>query len=52
MSFAVESEETLIGQAGLHHINHFNQRCELAIALGKDYWGQDLGQEGTRMPRD
>jgi ribosomal-protein-alanine N-acetyltransferase len=52
ISFAVESEETLIGQAGLHHIDHFNQRCELAIALGKDYWGQGLGQEGTRLLLD
>jgi len=49
ISFAVETEDELIGQAGLHHIDHFNQRCELGIALGKDYWGQGLGQEATRL---
>jgi RimJ/RimL family protein N-acetyltransferase len=49
ISFAVESEDELIGQAGLHRIDHFNQRCELGIALGKDFWGQGLGQEATRL---
>jgi RimJ/RimL family protein N-acetyltransferase len=49
ISFAVESEGELIGQAELHHIDHFNQRCELGIALGEDYWGRGLGQEATRL---
>jgi hypothetical protein len=29
----------LIGQAGLQRVDYFNQRCEVGIALGKDYWG-------------
>jgi RimJ/RimL family protein N-acetyltransferase len=49
ISFAVESEDELIGQAGLHRIDHFNQRCELGIALGKDFWGRGLGQQATRL---
>jgi RimJ/RimL family protein N-acetyltransferase len=38
----------LIGQAGLQRIDHFNQRCELGIALGKEYWGKGFGQEAVR----
>src|SRR5215204_1093796 len=49
ISFAVESEGELIGQAGLHRVDHFNQRCDLGIALGKNYWGRGLGQEATRL---
>jgi RimJ/RimL family protein N-acetyltransferase len=49
ISFAVESQGEVVGQAGLHHIDYFNQRCELGIALGKDYWGHGLGQEATRL---
>jgi diamine N-acetyltransferase len=49
VSFAVEVEGQVIGQAGLHRIDHFNQRCELGIALGKEYWGKGLGQEAVGM---
>jgi RimJ/RimL family protein N-acetyltransferase len=49
ISFAIEVEGQLIGQAGLHRIDHFNQRCELGIALGKEYWGKGFGQEAVRM---
>ena len=52
ISFAVESEGELIGQAGLHRVDHFNQRCELGIALGKNYWGRGLGQQATRLLLD
>jgi len=47
--FAIEVESQLIGQAGLQRIDHFNQRCELGIALGKEYWGKGFGQEAVRM---
>lgn len=48
ISFAIEVEGQLIGQAGLHRIDHFNQRCELGIALGKDHWGKGFGQDAVR----
>jgi RimJ/RimL family protein N-acetyltransferase len=44
ISFAVESEGELIGQAELHHIDHFNQRCELGIALGETIGGGAWGR--------
>lgn len=48
ISFAIEVEGQLIGQADLHRIDHFNQRCELGIALGKDHWGKGFGQDAVR----
>jgi RimJ/RimL family protein N-acetyltransferase len=46
--FAIEVEGQVIGQGGLHRIDHFNQRCELGIALGKNHWGKGFGQDAVR----
>jgi RimJ/RimL family protein N-acetyltransferase len=46
--FAIEVDGDVIGQGGLYGIDHFNQRCELGIALGRDYWGKGFGQDAIR----
>ena len=46
--FAIEHEGQVIGQCSLLRIDHFNRRCELGIALGRDYWGKGLGQDAVR----
>ncbi len=38
----------MIGECGLHHVDHFNQRCEVGIALGREYLGQGFGQDAVR----
>jgi RimJ/RimL family protein N-acetyltransferase len=47
-SFAIEADGQVIGACDLHRIDHFNQRCELGIALGRDYWGKGFGQDAVR----
>ena len=47
--FAVVAEGELIGQCGLHAIDHFNRRCEVGIALGRDHWGKGYGQDCVRV---
>ena len=45
----MEVDGQVIGDAGLVGIDYFNQRCELGISLGRDYWGKGYGQEGVRV---
>jgi RimJ/RimL family protein N-acetyltransferase len=46
--FGIEVDGELIGEAGLHRINHFNRSCELGIGIGRDYWGKGFGQDAVR----
>jgi RimJ/RimL family protein N-acetyltransferase len=46
--FGIEVDGELIGEAGLHHINHFNRSCELGIGIGREYWGKGFGQDAVR----
>jgi len=46
--FAVEAQGELIGECGLHEVDHFNRRCELGIALGREHWGKGFGQDAVR----
>jgi ribosomal-protein-alanine N-acetyltransferase len=45
----VEVDGQVVGDAGLYGIDHFNQRCELGISLGRVYWGKGFGQEAVRV---
>lgn len=46
--FAIDVDEELIGMCGLHHIDHFHQRAEVGIRLGKEYWSRGFGQDAVR----
>jgi RimJ/RimL family protein N-acetyltransferase len=46
--FAIELEGELIGEAGLHRIDHFSRTCELGIGIGRAYWGKGFGQDAVR----
>lgn len=46
--FAMEVDGELVGECGLHAIDHFNRRCELGIGIGQDYWGKGYGQDAVR----
>jgi RimJ/RimL family protein N-acetyltransferase len=46
--FAVEAGGNVIGQCGLHHIDHYAGHCGLGIALRRDRWGQGYGQDAVR----
>ena len=50
--FAIESNDELIGECGLHEIDHFNRRCELGIGIGRDFWGKGFGQDACRTLLD
>jgi RimJ/RimL family protein N-acetyltransferase len=50
--FAVIVDEDPIGFAGLHHIDHFQQRCELGIRLGRAHWGRGFGQDALKVLLD
>ena len=45
----VEVDGKVVGDAGLYGIDHFNQRCELGISLGRDHWGKGFGQEAVQV---
>ena len=45
----MEVDGQVVGDAGLVGIDYFNQRCELGISLGREYWGKGYGQEAVRM---
>jgi diamine N-acetyltransferase len=46
--FAIEVGGVVIGDGGLHEIDHYHGRAELGIGLGRDYWGQGYGQDAVR----
>jgi RimJ/RimL family protein N-acetyltransferase len=46
--FAIDVDEETIGMCGLHSIDHFQQRAEIGIRLGKAYWGKGYGQDAVR----
>src|SRR5215217_4543219 len=48
VGFALEVNGDLVGTCGLHAIDHFNSRCEVGIAIGRDHWGRGLGQDAVR----
>jgi RimJ/RimL family protein N-acetyltransferase len=46
--FAIEVDGEAIGVCGLHSIEHYQQRAEVGIRLGKPYWGRGHGQDAVR----
>jgi len=48
MRFAIELDEELIGECGLHFIDHYRRSCHLGIVLGREYWAKGLGQDAVR----
>ena len=50
--FGIEVDGELIGEAGLHRIDHFNRACELGIGIGRDFWGRGFGQDAVRTLAD
>ncbi|MDP9328620.1 MAG: GNAT family N-acetyltransferase [Actinomycetota bacterium] len=49
IEFVIEADGELVGQCQLHYIDHFHRRCDLGIALGREYWGRGLGQDAVRV---
>lgn len=49
IEFMIEVDGELVGQCQLHSIDHFNRRCDLGIALGRNHWGRGLGQDAVRV---
>ena len=45
----VEFDGQVIGDAGLYGIDHFNQRCEVGISLGRAHWSKGFGQEAVHV---
>jgi RimJ/RimL family protein N-acetyltransferase len=48
MWFAIQVDDELIGECGLHSIDHYRRSCQIGIALGRDHWGKGLGQDAVR----
>lgn len=46
--FAIDVDGELVGMCGLHSIDHFHQRAEVGIRLGKPYWSRGYGQDAVR----
>jgi RimJ/RimL family protein N-acetyltransferase len=49
VEFVIEVEGDVIGGCQLHFIDRFHRRCDLGIALGRDYWGKGYGQDALRV---
>ena len=39
----------MIGSCGLHSIDHYDQRADVGIGIGKPHWRQGFGQEAVRL---
>jgi RimJ/RimL family protein N-acetyltransferase len=46
--FVIEVDDEVVGECGLHTIDHYHQRAEVGISLGKPYWGRGHGQDAVR----
>lgn len=46
--FAIDVDGELIGMCGLHAIDHYHQRAEVGIRLGKPYRSKGFGQDAVR----
>jgi RimJ/RimL family protein N-acetyltransferase len=49
VEFVIEVGGDVIGGCQLHFIDRFHRRCDLGIALGRDYWGKGYGQDALRV---
>jgi RimJ/RimL family protein N-acetyltransferase len=38
----------VVGECGLHRIDHLGRACELGIRIGAPYWGRGYGQDAVR----
>jgi RimJ/RimL family protein N-acetyltransferase len=45
----IDVDGGLVGSCQLHAIDRFHRRCDLGIALGRDYWGKGYGQDAVRV---
>ena len=46
--FAIDVDAETIGMCGLHSIDHYHQRAEVGIRIGKPYWRRGHGQDAVR----
>lgn len=46
--FAIEVDAEVIGICGLHAIDHYHQRADMGIRIGKPYWRRGHGQDAVR----
>jgi len=49
VEFVIDVDGGLVGSCQLHAIDRFHRRCDLGIALGRDYWGKGYGQDAVRV---
>lgn len=53
LGIARQSDDVLIGTAGLHRLDYRSRLAEFGLALGvRSAWGQGFGSEATRMTLD
>jgi RimJ/RimL family protein N-acetyltransferase len=46
--FAIDVDAETVGICGLQSIDHYHQRAEVGIRIGKPYWGRGHGQDAVR----
>ncbi|MDQ4108829.1 MAG: GNAT family N-acetyltransferase [Actinomycetota bacterium] len=46
--FAIDVDAETIGVCGLHSIDHYHQRADVGIRIGKPYWRRGHGQDAVR----
>jgi RimJ/RimL family protein N-acetyltransferase len=46
--FAIDVDESLVGMCGLHSIDHYHQRAEVGIRIGRSHWRMGFGQDAIR----
>ena len=50
--FAIDVDAETIGMCALHSIDHYQQRADVGIRIGKPYWGRGHGQDAVRTLLD
>src|SRR5829696_5184252 len=46
--FAVVVDDEIVGECGLHRIDHYQRTCHVGISLGRPYWSKGYGRDAVR----
>jgi RimJ/RimL family protein N-acetyltransferase len=46
--FAIVVDDEVVGECGLHQVDHYQGTCHVGISLGRAYWSKGYGRDAVR----
>ncbi|HSL10794.1 MAG TPA: GNAT family protein [Actinomycetota bacterium] len=46
--FAIVVDDAVVGECGLHEVDHYQGTCHVGISLGRAYWSKGYGRDAVR----